>query len=229
MRHPRRRPYSLGGSDLAIVIPALNEVETIGAVVEVARGYGMVIVVDDGSTDGTGAVAEAAGAFIVRHNTSQGYESSLGDGCAAAENSGASAVVTMDADGEHDPALLAVFRDLLVQEKVPLVLGVRSSRPRFAEALMGLVFRWRYGITDALCGMKGYSMELYRENLGFDHVKGVGTELAVQSIRRGAGFREIPISGRRRADMPRYGRAIRANIRIIRALIRVMRLDPSRT
>ena len=219
----------MDGPDLVIVIPALNEMATIGAVVEGARAFGTVIVVDDGSTDGTGSLAEAAGAVLVRHDAGLGYESSLEDGCAAAEKAGASAVVTMDADGEHDPALLASFRNLLLQEKVPLVLGVRPSRPRIAETLMGLVFRWQYGISDALCGMKGYRIELYRENHGFDHVKGVGTELAVQSIRRGARFCEIPISGKRRSDMPRYGKAIRVNIRIIRALIRVMRLDASRT
>lgn len=206
------------------MIPALNEARTIGRVVGAAVGHGMVIVVDDGSTDDTGRIASEAGATVVRHDRSRGYEPSLEDGCAAADRAGARAVVTMDADGEHDPALLAEFRNLLIVENVPLVLGVRPSRPRFAEIMMGAIFRWRYGIRDALCGMKGYHLELYRRNAGFDHVRGVGTELAVQSIRSGVRFREIEIPGGRRADRPRYGRALRSNLRIIRALCRVMRL-----
>lgn len=218
----------MGGSDLAIVIPALNEAATIGGVVTAASGFGTVIVVDDASSDETGEIAKTAGAKVVRHERSQGYEASLEVGCAEAERLGAHAVVTMDADGEHDPGLLARFRELLIEEHVPLVLGVRPDRPRFSEYVMGQVFRWRFGIGDALCGMKGYRMELYRENGGFDHVKGVGTELAVQSIRRGAVFREIAVSGERRSDTPRYGMALRANLRIILALIRVMRLRPNR-
>ena len=215
--------------DLAIVIPALNEARTIGRVIEMARNHGTVFVVDDGSTDGTGDIARAAGAVVVRHDTNHGYEATLHDGCAAAVEAGARAMVTIDADGEHDPELLATFRRLLIDENIPLVLGVRPARPRIAETLMGLIFRWRYGISDALCGMKGYHAELFRQNGGFDHVKGVGTELAVQSIRRGSAFREIPVTGAQRADRPRFGKALQANIRIIHSLVRVMRLDPAAT
>ena len=216
----------MGRPDLAIVIPALNEAATISALVTAASGFGTVIVVDDGSTDDTGPVARSTGATVIRHEERLGYEKSIESGFAAAREQGASAVVTMDADGEHDPGLLARFHDLLVIERVPLVLGVRANRPRLAEYAMGKIFRWRYGITDALCGMKGYRMELYRENGGFDHVKGVGTELAAQAIGRGHPFREIPVSGGQRSDKPRYGRALRANFRIVLALIRVMCLRP---
>ncbi|MRG71031.1 glycosyltransferase [Alphaproteobacteria bacterium HT1-32] len=214
--------------ELAIVIPALNEAATIGPVVKAATAFGQVFVVDDGSGDGTGDVARAAGAVVVRHETSCGYEASLGDGCAAASESGAKAVVTMDADGEHDPALLGEFRRLLIDEDVPLVLGVRPRRQRLAESIMGLLFRWRYGVSDALCGMKGYHLDLYRQNGGFDHVGGVGTELAVQSIRRGTRFHEIPVSGNRRVDRPRFGRALQSNLRIVCSLSRVMRLDAAK-
>tara|TARA_R110002110_G_scaffold313491_7_gene526790 strand:+ start:3809 stop:4471 length:663 start_codon:yes stop_codon:yes gene_type:complete len=214
--------------ELAIVIPALNEAKTIGPVVQAATAFGQVFVVDDGSGDGTGDVARAAGAMIIRHDVPCGYEASLGDGCAAASDAGAKAVVTMDADGEHDPALLREFRRLLIDEDMPLVLGVRPRRQRLAESLMGLLFRWHYGVSDALCGMKGYHLDLYRQNGGFDHVGGVGTELAIQSIRRGTAFREIPVSGNRRVDRPRFGKALQSNLRIVCSLCRVMRLDPAK-
>lgn len=213
--------------ELVIVIPALNEAETIGSVVERACHFGTVIVVDDGSEDGTGDIAGNAGARVLRHKPGKGYEASLDAGIAEAGRLGADAVVTMDADGEHDPALLAEFRRLLIDGHFDMVLGVRPERPRFAELVMGLLFRWKYGISDALCGMKGYRLDLYRQNGGFDHVGGVGTELAVQSVRRGAVFTEIPVTGVRRQDTPRFGRALQVNIRIFRSLIRVMRRDPA--
>ena len=216
----------MDGPDLAIVIPALNEAATIGQLVTAAAQFGTVIVIDDGSTDKTGDIARSGGATVIRHDKRRGYEKSIESGFALAQKLGANAVVTMDADGEHDPGLLARFRELLVAEGVPLVLGVRPNRPRLAEYVMGKIFRWRYGIIDALCGMKGYRMELYRENGGFDHVKGVGTELAVQAIRRGHPFREIPVSGGQRSDKSRYGRALKANFRIVPALIRVMLSNP---
>lgn len=216
----------MDGPDLAIVIPALNEAATIGQLVTVAAKFGTVIVVDDGSTDETGDIARSAEATVIRHDRRQGYEKSIESGFALAQKLRAVAVVTMDADGEHDPSLLARFRELLVAEGIPLVLGVRPNQPRLAEYAMGKIFRWRYGITDALCGMKGYRTELYRENGGFDHVEGVGTELAVHAIQRGVQFLEVPVSGGRRQDKSRYGQALRANLKIVSALVRVMRSRP---
>jgi glycosyltransferase involved in cell wall biosynthesis len=88
---------------IAIVIPAHNEVASIGAVLEELlagkpAGVTEVIVVDDGSTDGTGEIAHKAGARVVRHKTNRGYGASLKTGIRAAT---ARYVLTMDADGQH--------------------------------------------------------------------------------------------------------------------------------
>ncbi len=208
---------------LAIVVPAYDEAATIGDVVRGAVSYGAVIVVDDHSQDATAEHAGAAGAHVVRNEKNLGYDRAIERGFAEAERLGAEAVVTLDADGEHDTRVLADFRRLLVDERRPLVLGVRPRKPRFSEWLVGLVIRRRYGIADVLCGMKGYHLELYRQNRGFDHVRSIGTELAIASIRRGHPFVEVPVSGRARGDRPRFGNALSANARILAALWRVTR------
>lgn len=207
-------------SRIAILIPAYREAETIGRVVTGAARYGSVIVADDGSPDDTGERAAQAGAAVVRLDTNEGYDGALNRAFEAAAARGFEVAVTMDADGEHDPRLLAEFRRLLLEERVPLVLGVRARRPRLAERVMGVYIRWRFGAADILCGMKGYDLALWCENGGFDHSRSIGTELALFALRRGLPFRELPVKGDRRRDIPRFGRAFRANVRIFRALLR---------
>jgi glycosyltransferase involved in cell wall biosynthesis len=99
----------------AILIPAFEAAETVAAVVAEARAHGFpIVVVDDGSTDGTGARAEAAGAELVRHPRNRGKGAALRTGLRHLRSRGATHVLTMDADGQHlgreIPTLVAAAR-----------------------------------------------------------------------------------------------------------------------
>ena len=85
---------------IGIVIPALNEAKTVGGVIALVIEIGHVIVVDDGSTDGTSEVAEAAGATVVRHKENSGYDAALASGYARAIELDCDAVATMTPMGK---------------------------------------------------------------------------------------------------------------------------------
>lgn len=91
------------------LIPGYEEGPRIGAVVEAARRHLPVLVVDDGSTDDTAANAEAAGAVVLRQRPNQGKGAALRMGFRRALSEGYDAVVTLDADGQHDPAEISRF------------------------------------------------------------------------------------------------------------------------
>lgn len=209
-------------SRLVAVIPAHNEAATVAAVVTAALRHANVIVVDDASSDDTYAAAESAGAIVVRNAQNLGYESSLNRGFEEALASGFEYIITLDADGEHDPRFLKEFARLLTEQQLPLVLGRRPQKRRWAEVIMGLYVWARFDVHDIVCGMKGYRADLVRQNGGFDSGHSVGTELAIKSIRNGHDFREISIDGTPRQDAPRFGGGWRANGRILRALWQVM-------
>ena len=103
-------PESLrrGTDRLLVVIPALNEAECIGEVIAQTRALGAidVVVVDDGSTDDTAAVAVLHGASVLHAPLWQGAWGAIQTGIRYAVRHGYSAVVTMDADGQHEPAYL---------------------------------------------------------------------------------------------------------------------------
>ena len=114
-----------------VLVPAYNAGSTVGDVVAgiVAKGL-PVLVVDDGSTDDTAAKAQAAGATVLRHPQNRGKGAAIQTGFAYAQKLGAVALLTMDADGQHDTAELDSL--LLAHQRHPdsLVIGVRSFDPK---------------------------------------------------------------------------------------------------
>ena len=92
------------------VIPAYNCGASIAAVVESVRALDLpVLVVDDGSTDGTAEAARAAGAFCLQHPSNLGKGHALVTGFRWALSRAAEAVITLDGDGQHSPADLPSF------------------------------------------------------------------------------------------------------------------------
>ncbi|HYL39822.1 MAG TPA: glycosyltransferase family 2 protein [Candidatus Binatus sp.] len=117
------------GARLVALIPAHDEAPRIGAVVEGARRHLPVIVGDDGSSDATAAVARAAGAEVVEQRPNQGKGAALRTGFIHALDAGCDAVITLDGDGQHDPAEIPRFLDPTVHPASPtpeLLVGRRS-------------------------------------------------------------------------------------------------------
>ena len=122
-----------GPGRIVALVPAHDEASQIGRVVEGARRHVPVLVVDDGSSDATAALAERAGATVLRQSPNQGKGAALRAGFAAALDGGAEAVITIDGDGQHDPAEIPAFlgeraRRVIAGEPVELVIGARSFR-----------------------------------------------------------------------------------------------------
>ena len=203
---------------VSIVIPALNEGPTIGRVVDVATARGTCIVVDDGSTDDTVEQATKAGAVVVRHAWNLGYDAALDTGFRTAAEQGAEVIVTLDADGQHDPRLIDRLLEA-IDNGADLALGVRHRRARLAEHVFAAYTRLRWGVRDPLCGLKAYRAALFRERGHFDCYRSIGTELMLFGLRKGRRAVQVPFQVADRADQPRMGRRFAANAKILRALL----------
>ncbi|HET7875772.1 MAG TPA: tryptophan 7-halogenase [Methylomirabilota bacterium] len=163
-------------SDQLIVIPAFNEAATIADIVRRARRHGSVLVVDDGSSDGTGAVALNAGADVRRLERRQGKGEALRQGLREGLKRGVDRVVTMDGDGQHDPD--EIPRLLAAAREAPdaLVIGGRLSGaganvmpPGRLAALRvaGFFLNWLTGaaVTDTQSGFRVYPAGLIAARL----------------------------------------------------------------
>lgn len=110
------------------IIPALNEQGSVGRVVERLRAANAalpIVVIDDGSTDATGAVARAAGAAVVRLPSNLGCGVALQTGYKYALREGYDAIVQLDADGQHEPADAAALLAVIARGEADVAVGSR--------------------------------------------------------------------------------------------------------
>ena len=152
------------------LLPAYREKAHVGAVVQAARAAGAeVIVVDDGSDDGTAEAAEAEGAHVIRHPANRGKGAALATGFAEVRRRGYDVVVTLDADGQHDPAELPKFIETYQRTGIPVLIGSRMSDDqgmpwirRLTNRLMSRLLSRLMGhyIPDTQCGYRLYRSDL---------------------------------------------------------------------
>lgn len=200
-------------SGILALIPAHNEATRIAAVVEGAARFLPVLVVDDGSSDDTARVAEGAGARVVRQTPNLGKGEALMTGFRQAIAGGAAAVLTLDADGQHDPAEIPAFLEIWARTRatragdarglgaVELVIGARDFRAmppsrRLANTLGKRVLGWatRREIRDNQSGYRLVGRRLMEAMLtsresGF----GFEVEMIVECARRGWAIEWVPI------------------------------------
>jgi glycosyltransferase involved in cell wall biosynthesis len=147
-----------------LVIPCFNEAGAVSRLIEeVRRHLPFVLVVDDGSSDGTTQAAARAGAEVIRHETNRGKGAALVTGLARVRVLGFAWALTMDGDGQHAPADIAKFLRAAEQSGALLVIGNRMAQPRVMPWLRRFVNRWmsrqlsrRAGRTlpDSQCGFR---------------------------------------------------------------------------
>ncbi|MFC7227945.1 glycosyltransferase [Salinirubellus salinus] len=143
---PVFHPRSTGTPDVLVAIPAYNEGATIADVVTEAREHAdEIVVVDDGSDDGTVETARAAGATVIEHDRNRGYGGALKTAFAEAERAGAEHLVVLDGDGQHDPGDIPQFVDQQESTEADIVIGSRfgpgseTQLPRYRRVGLRLV------------------------------------------------------------------------------------------
>jgi glycosyltransferase involved in cell wall biosynthesis len=192
-------------ADVAVVIPALNEATVIGEVITgLAQHFPLVILVDDGSTDGTSEVARSAGARVVRHGVNLGQGASLRTGIAAALRlPQVQWIVTFDADGQHQSDDAAALMERARQGDVDIVLGTRfgaekveagpAKRLLLKAAVLYTRAETKLPLTDTHNGLRamnrGFASSLEIRERGMGHA----TEILDHVAHSGARWVEVPV------------------------------------
>jgi glycosyltransferase involved in cell wall biosynthesis len=228
---------------IAAVIPALDEAPSIARVVEGLLGQdlldsGGIIVVDNGSTDGTGEVARRAGARVVREER-RGYGYACLAGISAAHD--ADVIVLLDGDAADDPDDLPRVLEPLLKGEAELVVGSRTlgSRARgsmtwqqiFGNRLAAFLMRTLYGtrVSDvgpfrAICRRDLLALEMREMTYGWP------SEMIVKAARAGYRYREVPVHYHRRVGVSKVGDTLLGSLmvgwRIISTILRYSRWMP---
>lgn len=188
-------------ADVIALIPAYNEALHIAPVAAGAREFVPVLVVDDGSVDDTAICAQEAGATVLRQWPNQGKGAALRAGMRWALDRNCQAVLTLDADGQHDPADIPAFLRLWNDGGADLIIGARDFRQipltrRVANTLGRWSFSWAMGqpIHDNQSGFRLLTRRMMETALeltstGFEFE----VEMIVQCVRQGYPLAWVPI------------------------------------
>ncbi|MEO1085323.1 MAG: glycosyltransferase family 2 protein, partial [Acidobacteriota bacterium] len=193
----------VGRDGVAVAIPAYQAARWIEPVITgVIAQRGAVLVIDDGSSDGTGDVAARAGAEVVRVPENRGKGHALRLAFKTLFGRGAEAVVTLDADGQHMPTEIPKLIDTWASSRAHLVLGTRdhlyagmSTVRRFANTFSSRLISAVAGRTmlDIQTGFRLYSRELI-DVVGFPEPRfEAESAVVVRTLRRGLEIATVPI------------------------------------
>lgn len=236
------------GPRIAVVIPALDEAQSIARVVEGLReqvllASGDIIVVDNGSTDGTADVASGAGATVVLEER-RGYGYACLAGVLAAKD--AEVIVLLDGDAADDPDDLPRVLEPLLDGAADLVVGSRVAEPGsrargsmtwqqvFGNHLAAFLMRSLYGIPVSDVGP---FRAIRREDLLALEMRemtyGWPSEMIVKSARAGYRYREVPVRYHRRLGVSKVGDTLLGSLkvgwRIVSTVLRYSRWKPRKT
>lgn len=216
---------------VSVVVPVFNEAENIAPLVDEiatameADGPYEIVFVDDGSTDATGERLRTAAEQVrqlrcLRHRRRAGQSAAITSGVKAARGS---IIVTLDGDGQNDPADIPKLLDILRQEPDParvLVTGLRARRQdswlkrissRIANGVRSRLLR--DGTADTGCGLKVFMRETFLEMPRFDHMHRF---LPALMVRQGGRVISVPVHHRpRQRGQSKYGTLDRLGVGLV--------------
>uniref|UniRef100_A0A7C5TK81 Glycosyltransferase family 2 protein n=1 Tax=Ignisphaera aggregans TaxID=334771 RepID=A0A7C5TK81_9CREN len=184
-------------------IPAYNEEKTIAKVISKARKYvDKVIVCDDGSTDMTAEIAKALGAEVIRHQKNMGYGAAIGSLFLKAREIGADVMVTLDADGQHDPDDIPRLIEPILNGEADIVIGSRflsdeREIPMYRKVgikIINHIMRIKIGkLSDTQSGFRAYSKRALEAIKPTEKGMAVSTEILLKAKEFGLNIKEVPV------------------------------------
>ena len=194
------------GPKIIAAIPAYNEEQFIGEIVSKARRYvDEVIVVDDGSTDNTSEIAQAAGAEVIKHETRQGAGAATKTAFETAKRSHADILVTLDGDGQHNPDEIPQLLAPILNKEADLVIGSRflqsnlHQMPKYRKFGIDVItFLYNLGskarVSDSQCCFRAQNRKLIEAVNITEAGFGFSVQVLIQARKKGFTIKEVPIS-----------------------------------
>lgn len=196
---------------LILILPALNEAEVLAGVLSRLKAalkklpvLTEIVVINDGSTDKTAAIAKKSGATVLTHLINRGLGAALGTGLVYAKKRQADFAITIDSDGQHDPADITKVMAPLFSNQADVVIGSRllsasAHKMPLLRRINNRAFNWLtwffFGkmTTDSLSGFKGFNRKAIKKiNLKTERME-ASNEFFAEIKRYNLRVKEVPI------------------------------------
>ena len=188
---------------ICIIIPVHNESKKIGRIVSRIKAKSLdIIVIDDGSVDSSGNIAEQNGAIVIKNTKKQGKGSSLKEGFGYSLQHDYDGVITMDGDGQHDVSDLEAFFQKIKSNPDSVIVGNRMSNAenmpivrKITNQLMSFLISviCRHSIPDSQCGYRYISRDILANvNLVSSDFE-IETEVLIKASKKGYKIFSVPV------------------------------------
>jgi len=212
-------------------IPCFNTRPFISDVVSRARRYvDEVIVIDDGSHDGTADIAKATGALVINHSVNRGYGEAIKSCFEAAKTNDVDVLVILDGDGQHNPNEIPRLLAPILQGEADLVIGSRfltseHNMPKYRKFGIGVItFLWNFGlkvkVSDAQSGFRSYGKKIFENSSLSERGMSISIETLEKARRKKAIIKEVPISCSYVPSTLNFG-AIRHGLGVALSVVRI--------
>lgn len=195
--------FDRSGLLITVGIPAFNEEQTIAKLVLQAQKFAdIVLVCDDGSTDMTAEIAERMGAKVIKHDRNFGYGAAIKSLFTMARELQADILVTIDADGQHNPKEIPQMIEPILDNKADIVLGSRflgnneNSIPRYRKWGIKIISKLTgvasdHKVNDAQCGFRAYGPQAIKGLKLVENGMGLSVELVMKAKKQGLTVIEV--------------------------------------
>ena len=202
---------------IIILIPSHNEIDTLKKIcLDIKKLHLKIIVVDDGSNDGTSHWLRKNSFNFIKNKKKIGYEKSLVFGINyIVKKSKAKYLITFDADGEHQVKDLIKIINNLKKKDVDMIIGNRNKFNRWSEYILSFLFFIKFGIKDPLSGFKVYSIQKLKYLKNKIKNNSYLIDIILQFKKKKFILKNIPIKVNKRVDNPRVGNNLLINLKIL--------------
>lgn len=216
----------MGSIRKLIIIPAFSEELTIGKVVQYAKIYGDVLVINDASQDSTQTEATKAGALIINNKKNIGYDKSIMLGLIYAIENKYDLVLSIDADNEFKSENIEIFFKKL-EDGNDLVIGSRPTKniSRYVEKKVIQICYRKFGVDDIFCGMKGYRVKTLDE-IGIKNTMSkidfIGIFPSLELLKIGKPFVNHPVKMNELRKNSRFYKNFSSYLKVLRIYIQII-------
>lgn len=207
-------------NSLTIVIPSYNELKNFKKKLIQLNSKYKILVIDDGSTDGTINFLKKYKINYISNYKNLGYEESLKKAINYLINKKKTKyVLTMDADNQHKIMYISKIYDYIIKHNADLVIGARIKKNRYLEEIISKLCNLKFNFTDPLSGFKIYKIDKIKK-INLKKIKNFFlVDLVMFALEKKLKIINMSIATNKRKDKPRVGNFFSSNLKLIKILI----------